>query len=49
MDKELVWLDKKIVAKMDVLQDVIRLRGEEIEKVITKLTERRKFQSKLGH
>lgn len=43
MDKELVWLDKKIVAKMDVLQDVIRLRGEEIEKVITKLTDETKL------
>lgn len=39
MDKELIWLDKNIVAKMDVLQDVIRLRGEEIDKVITRLTD----------
>lgn len=43
MDKELVWLDKNIAAKMDVLQDVIRLRGEEIEKVIKELTDETKL------
>ena len=43
MDKELVWLDKNVAAKIDVLQDVVRLRGEEIEKIITRLTDETKI------
>ena len=43
MDKELVWLDKNIASKIDVLQDVVRLRGEEIDKVISRLTDTTKL------
>lgn len=43
MEKELVWLDKEIASKMEILQDVIRLRGEEIDKVITRLTDETKL------
>ena len=43
MDKELVWLDKDIASKIEVLQDVVRLRGEEIDKVISRLTDTTKL------
>ena len=37
MEKELVWVDKSIVEKLDIVQDICRIKGEDIEKLLEKI------------
>lgn len=39
MGKSLVWLDDEIAGKIEILQDIVRLRGGEIDKVIQELAD----------
>lgn len=39
MGKSIVWLDDEIAGKVEILQDIIKLRGEEIDKVIQELAD----------
>ena len=37
MEKELVYVDKNLVGKLDILQDICRIKGEDIDKIIERL------------
>ena len=39
MAKELIWVEAELVQKIDIIQDIIKLKGEDISKAINKLVE----------
>lgn len=39
MSKRIVWLDEEIAGKVELLEDIIKLRGEELNKIIQRLAD----------
>ena len=39
MGKKIVWLDEEIAGKVELLEDIIKLRGEELNKIIQRLAD----------
>ncbi|WP_099467854.1 hypothetical protein [Konateibacter massiliensis] len=39
MARELIWVESELVPKIELIQDIIKLKGEDISKAINKLVE----------
>lgn len=39
MGKELIWVEAELVPKIEIIQDILKLKGEDISKAIDKLAE----------
>lgn len=39
MGKELIWVDAELVPKIEIIQDILKLKGEDISKAIDKLAD----------
>lgn len=39
MGKEIIWVDSEIAGKVELLADIVKLRGEELNKVIQELAD----------